>query len=298
MKKNIYFITLSIVGSSLIVIFLLFLYTNQNEKIKENQSDFVNTSNKNIPKNPEMEIIERSESVPVYRSIEDLPESLRYRINQLYAARNKSLISLDDIVDNFSINNMSVPEAVAKLSNDCNVLCGIEIIPWTGSPEGLKTFRPVPVSLSVNKESPRQILEKLVALDPNFLWVENQGTVNLIMKKAYNSPFYPLNSIIPMFEVKDRPYSMVFAGEEYPALFGLPAITGYLTFGGSSRWPTEFEPQVSLNEVNKSVREIINDVGRKVKMSWSSVFCEGLSGGSWVSFQMVPTLPPPKPCGN
>lgn len=231
-------------------------------------------------------------SLPQYQSVEELPASLRQRIEVLHAAKERRFTPLDGIIERFSIREETVPQAVAKLCNDHTVICGLEVVPWPSTSQdpvlrNLKRF-----SVSFEKASPRQILDSLVSKDPAFLWVEERGIANVVPTKAYNSPAYPLNKKIPQFEVEDRPYTMVFAGAVYPAraLFGLPEVQETLPIGGSGRWPPEFAPRVSLRAVDKSIREIINEVSRKVGMSWSLTSCLQGDGESMAVFQMYPQL--------
>jgi len=65
---------------------------------------------------------------PPWKSKEDLPSSLRHRIEKLHAAKDRIFTPLDGTVEDFSVTELSVPAAVAQLSDDCNVLCGIEVI--------------------------------------------------------------------------------------------------------------------------------------------------------------------------
>jgi hypothetical protein len=229
-----------------------------------------------------------------YDSIEELPSNLRQRIDELHMAMERDFTSLDGTITDFSFTDLTVPEAVRRLSIDYTVLCGIEVIPWPSSPEGLVPAQLKRVSMSLQQATPRQILDKLVTMDPTFIWFEDQGIANIAIRKAYESPDYPLNKRIPHFTVNDRPYTMVFGGRYLPALFGLPQVRDYLVFGSSGRWPREFEPRVSVDAVDATVRDIINQVARKVGMPWSAVLCETPSGEPWVSFHMHPRLPVPR----
>jgi hypothetical protein len=229
-------------------------------------------------------------SLPQYQSVEELPASLRQRIEVLHAAKGRRFTPLDGIIERFSIREETVPQAVAKLCNDHTVICGLEVVPWPSTSQdpvlrNLKRF-----SVSFEKASPRQILDSLVSKDPAFLWVEERGIANVVPTKAYNSPAYPLNKKIPQFEVEDRPYTMVFAGVVYPApaLFGLPEVQEALPIGGSGRWPREFEPQVSVHAQDKTVREIINEVARQVGMAWSLASCVQRNGEDLAAFRMHP----------
>jgi hypothetical protein len=235
-----------------------------------------------------------SASLPRYQSVEELPLTLRRRIDELHASRNRDVTPLDGMVQDFSFKNFTVPEAVRQLSIDYTVLCGIEVIPWVDSPEGLAPAQLQRVSLSLQQTTPRQILDKLVSLDPTFIWFEDEGIASLVIRKAYESPDYPLNKRVLHFKVNDRPYTMVFGGRYLPALFGLPQVRDHLVFGSSGRWPRELEPRVSVDAVDATVRRIINQVARKVGMPWSAVLCETPSGEPWVSFHMHPRIPVPR----
>lgn len=236
-----------------------------------------------------------SASFPHYGSIEELPDNLRQRIDELHTARERDFTPLDGIVDDFSVKDLTVPEAVRRLSINYTVLCGIEVIPWPGSTEGLAPAQLQRVSLSLKQTTPRQILDKLVTMDETFIWFEDHGIANLVIREAYESADYPLNKRISHFKVNDRPYTMVFGSPYLPAgLFQLPEVLESLVFGSSGRWPSEFEPLVSLDIADATVRDIINQVARKVGMPWSAVLCLTPSGEPWVSFHMHPRIPVPR----
>jgi len=231
---------------------------------------------------------------PRYQSIEELTYNIRLRIEELHAARERDFTPLDGIVDDFSVINLTVPEVVAQLSSDCNVLCGIEVVPWP-SPGGSMTWPAQRISLSMKKVTPRQILDNLVSLDTTFIWFEDQGegVANVVMRQAYGSPDYPLNRLVAQFQVKEpRPYSNVFLGPT-PALFLLPEVRGSLAISITGRWPTELEPHVSVDAVDTTVRQIINKVARDVGMSWSIVSGGMFHGKRVAGFRMHPRMPEP-----
>lgn len=208
-----------------------------------------------------------------WKSIDDLPPNIRVHVDALYAARDRKFTVLDGKVEGFSVDQLTVPEAVAKLSNVNDVLCGIEVIPWRSDLNELKSSVLPQVSLSLQNTTPRQILDKLVALDPSFIWTEEQGVANVIMRSAYDCSTYPFNLTVDKFSVVDRPYSEVFIGEPYVwGLFQLPQVSPALRIGHASKWPTKFEPQVTFEMSGASVRKIVNRVAREVGMSWSLVW--------------------------
>lgn len=227
---------------------------------------------------------------PQYQSIDDLPANIRNRIEEQYAARDRKRTDLDTKVENFVVVELTVPEAVTKLSNDYCVLCGIEVILWPPGTEGLMSVDLKRVSVSLQGATPRLILDKLVSLDPAFCWVEDRGIVNLVMRTAYQNSDYPLNVRIPKFRVKDRPYTMVFGSAYYPSLFNLPQVQDKLVFASSGRWPREFEPKVSVDLKQSTVREVINQVAREVGMSWSAIAAKQSNGKDVVWFHMIPKL--------
>ena len=229
-----------------------------------------------------------------WKSIDDLPPNIRIHVDALYAARNRKFTALDGKVEKFSVDQLTVPDAVAKLSNDNNVLCGIEVIPWQSSSKELKSFVLPRVSLSLENTTPRQILNKLISLDPTFTWVEDQGIANVIIRSAYDSPTYPLNLTVDKFSVTDRPYSNVFIGQPHVwGLFQLPQVAPAIPIGHTGKWPTKFEPQVTFEMRGASVRKITNRVAREVGMSWSLVWNDCLPperGKSTAMFWMIPNV--------
>ncbi|MDH4240142.1 MAG: hypothetical protein OEW48_11315 [Phycisphaerae bacterium] len=227
-----------------------------------------------------------------YQSIEELSDNMLQRIEELHAARERVFTPLDGKVDDFSVTELTVPEAVAQLSSDYNVLCGIEVIPWPTIQGISMTWPTQRISLSLQKVTPRQILDRLVSLDPTFTWFEDEGIANVVMRQSYETPDYPLSKRIAHFHVNDRPYSNVFLGPT-PALFLLSEVRGSLAISITGRWPKELEPHVSVDAVDTTVRQIINKVAREVGMSWS-VVSRGMFHGKHVAgFRMHPRMPEP-----
>lgn len=225
-----------------------------------------------------------------YSTIDEVPLSLRQRLDYLNAAKNRKFTPLDGIIERFSVDNANVPEAVAKLSNNHNVLCGIEVVPWpfdSGKPDSIILPR---ISLSVERATPRQILDKLVLLDPTFVWTEDNGFANLVIHSALRSTTYPLNARITEFKVQDRPYTMALLSAQTPSLFQTPQVTDRLGLGMSGRWPREFEPKVSIDTRGVTAREIINQVGRQVGMSWVALWQGCQQDVHHTSFSMLPKI--------
>jgi len=222
---------------------------------------------------PEGPVATRAQgNAPAWKTIEDLPSNLRQRVDALHAARSRKFTPLDGTLTHFSVGALSLPEAVAKLSNDNNVLCGIEVIPWPSGASGMPMVERRRISLSLENTTPRRVLDALVALDPNFVWVEDRGVANVVMRTAFDSPNYPMSAVVPEFSVHDRPYTMVYMGRYVPALLLLQARG--LVFSTTGRWPSEFEPKVTIETRGETVRAIINRVGREVGMSWTAVACK------------------------
>ncbi len=229
-----------------------------------------------------------------WKSIDDLPANVRSHVDALYAARSRKFTALDDKIEKFSVSKLTVPEAVAELSNQANVICGIEVVPWQSNSTELKSVVLPQVSLSVENTTPRRILDKLISLDRTFVWVEDSGIANVVMRSAYKSPTYPFNLTIDEFSVAGSPYSNAFIGEPHVwGLFQLPQVSPALPIGISGKWPTKFEPQVTLDEHGVCVRKIVNDVARQVGMSWSLVWHDApgsTSGKSGAMFWMIPKV--------
>lgn len=229
-----------------------------------------------------------------WKSIDDLPANIRSHVDALYAARSRKFTALDGKIEKFSVSKLTVPEAVAELSNQANVICGIEVVSWQSSPTELKSVVLPQVSLSVENTTPRRILDKLISLDQTFVWGEDSGIANVVMRSAYNSPAYPFNLTIDEFSVAGSPYSNAFIGEPHVwGLFQLPQVSPALPIGMSGKWPTKFEPQVTLDAHGACVRKIVNEVARQVGMSWSLVWHDAprsTPGKSGAMFWMIPKV--------
>ena len=221
-------------------------------------------------------------------SVEELPAAIRARIDALHAAKNRPFTRLDDPIEDFTVPYVTLPQAVAKLSDLHDVLVGIELVPW---PLGEPALALAKVGVHLRNTTPRQVLDALVAQDPGFVWVEDNGFANVVIRSARETANYPLNETVPEFRVAGRPYSMAVGGPDQPTVGALPNVLRRLVLGGTARWPREFEPRVSLNRANATVRQIINEVGRQVGMSWTIQATGGvLEGRIDCSFSMLPQL--------
>ncbi|MDO8588468.1 MAG: hypothetical protein Q7T82_15680 [Armatimonadota bacterium] len=229
-----------------------------------------------------------------YKSIDDLPDNLRSRVDAAYSARQRMLTPLDGRLEKFSVDRVTVPDAVARLSNEHSVLCGIELVPWQTDQKAIKGFTLPLISLSVRNTTPRQVLDKLISLDPNFVWNEDQGVANIVLKSAYNNPAYPLNLRVDKFSVTDRPYPMVFlpALLDVTGLFQLPQVSPALPIGSIGRWPAKFAPKVSFELQDVTVRAVVNRVARDVKIPWRLVWYDNPLGQdkSSARFEMEPQM--------
>ena len=228
--------------------------------------------------------------MPQYQSVDELPSSSRHSIEVLRAAKERRFTPLDGAIERFNVREETVPEAVAKLCNDHTVICGLEVVPWPQPAHRPSSQTLKRVSARFENTSPRQILDNLVSADPTFSWIEDEGVANIVLSKAYKSITYPFNTKVAEFDVEDRPYSMVFSGPPAPALLALPQVQEALLIGSSGRWPREFEPRVSLHAVDKSIRQIINQVSREVGMPWSLASCVQRNGEDLAVFQMYPQI--------
>jgi hypothetical protein len=205
----------------------------------------------------------------------------------------------DDVVDQFTAQSVDLPTAVKMLSNEYHVLCGIEVIPWAAGAGDLE--QPPLVSLTVSDVPVRYIMKMLVMQDPRFVWSEDNGVINVVMRCAAAARDYPLNSAIPEFEAKNSPFfSLLVGGQEgyKDSLFGQPEIRGRLGVGMGYEGYWE-EPTVTLSMRNQTARAIINEVARKLKVSWSLEYKNYLSKaplpGPIAWFWMQPRFPTSDP---
>ncbi len=168
------------------------------------------------------------------------------------------VLGLDDVIESLSITEATVSTILSILGNDYGLRHGIEQI-WWKIPEA----EPKLLSFEVNEIRVHDLLDKLVSLDPRYLWTSDGEYVNFILRAAYETADYPLSIIIPEFEVIDAAY----AHASMRILRVVREQTGLVT-GGGLRHSPDFGPKVTFSVENATPREILNEIARQADMSW------------------------------
>jgi hypothetical protein len=175
------------------------------------------------------------------------------------------------VIEKFEVRNEDVPSAVASLANEHAVLCGIAVVPYpqhTGPALVQAPFKRV--TLAVSHVKVRELLNRLVALDPAFEWREREGVVNVALRGTFKNPAHPLNRVIPHFAVHDVPYPFALYGDwqgEMRGLFRLEWASGLPMMGvGSGPPPSEYPP-VTVDARDNTALLILNDMARQLRLS-------------------------------
>lgn len=222
--------------------------------------------------------------------------SLRTTLQRTWDAQEKTPLGLDDVIESFVVEDEDVPSALARLSNEHNVLCGIAVVPYPPQylqPNGAPLFRPLRASLS--RATVRQILDTLVALDPCFEWREDRGVINLALRGTFGQEQHPLHTVIPEWTADGVPYVI--------ALYGDPSWSGTPLFR-SGRLPDDFPvgigysgpawdewPLVTVYAENETLLQILNDIAGQLHLSWW-MFDLRLIGRDYVACVLGIDIPP------
>jgi len=226
-----------------------------------------------------------------------------------WAARDRTVRGPEDIIETFHVANLDVPSAVARLANEQAVLCGIAIVPYPqhlGPPSVLPPFKRV--TLAVNRVRVREILNRLVGLDPAFGWREDSGVITVALRATLENPEHPLNATIPTFVVNEVPWPIAlfgWSGEwqvDPGPLFRLGWAEGWpFSFAYSGYAPIEELPRVTISARNQTPLQILDEMARQLRLSWW-MFDGRLAytgANRFINFQMglkMPTTPrPPTP---
>lgn len=168
------------------------------------------------------------------------------------------VLRLDEVIESLAITEASVPTILRVLGNDYGLRYGIEEIWWNIPEEGSKL-----ISFEVKDVEVHDLLNKVVGLDPRYLWARDGEYVNFILRDAYKADDYPFNTNISKYEVEDMPYAQAY----WPPVVELYETTGF-GIGAGLRHPPDFGPTVTASMQNASVREILNEVARQTDMCW------------------------------
>ena len=165
-------------------------------------------------------------------------------------------------ISSFGIKDKSITDAVNKLSQEAKVLCCHEYMPedyaqWWEQTNGVERK----LSVTVNDTTPKEILDKFVALSDNtWYWEEWQGVINIIPKERQGAKDYFLNKIVSSFRVKDNKFT--------DAIFLLAKQIGEKqNFAVVDRWGKD-ESRVNIDVKNVTVRQILDMMTRQTGRVW------------------------------
>jgi len=219
--------------------------------------------------------------------VPSLPPSLGAQAANTASERPRA--TLDQVVDGFSVEEVSLPDVLHYLFNRDHVIVGIELL--APVPEGetrsapshvmpFATFGPAPV---------RDILDELVALDPEFVWREDAGVANLVRRADLEDPAYVFNQMVEEFEVEDIPYDLAVTkilGITYHDLGALP-------WGRFVRHRSEEGPRVTLRLRGATVRQIINEIAWQTGLAWEVRLMRHRDGHQTMLFSTAARFGPP-----
>jgi len=169
----------------------------------------------------------------------------------------------------FSLANVTLKEAVAKLSREAKVPICLETIPHRkGTPqERVAAF-------AIRAPTVDDVLKRIFGADSPYYSEENDGIINVIPRQAKEDPAYPLNRRIARFWAENKPLR-----ETLNELIRLaresgvePGDFGFGLGGNLKTVEAFYNTPVTLSIEDATIREILNAIARQVgSCNWSYV---------------------------
>ncbi len=187
------------------------------------------------------------------------------------AASERPRASLDQVVEGFWVEQATVPQVFEYLFNRDHLIVGIELIappsqeqdaPGGGERYISGSFGPAPLRL---------LLDQVVALDPEFVWVEDADVANLVRRGNTEDPRYALNRRIECFDADDRP----FARALQDVLLLQQHELGGWPWGFGLRRDPDACPCVTIHLEGPTVREVLNEIAWQSGLAWRALFRPG-----------------------
>jgi hypothetical protein len=183
------------------------------------------------------------------------------------AACARPRATLDQVVEGFDAREATVVEICKFLFNRDHLIIGLELIQPASQPNSVDRR----ISASFGPAPLRAILDAVVALDPEFVWIEDSGVANLVRRENLQDPNYLVVRRLGSFDAEDLPYDRALTRVmyiQYKELGGLPA-------GGGLRHHPDEGPRVTMHLTSPTVREVLNDIAWQAGLGWLVQFSEG-----------------------
>jgi len=142
--------------------------------------------------------------------------------------------------------------------------CGV----WSPRQPPAPPAQPRPDDVPLQGLTVREALDRLVAADPRYRWMESNGLIVMRPSEAWNDPHNVLHRTIDALELKDDTF--------YGALAAIQSAIGPVRIGSDGFVPRtpESERRVSLRLGVTSVFDALNAVVRAHgALQWSVVYC-------------------------
>lgn len=187
------------------------------------------------------------------------------------AASERPRASLDHVVEGFWVEQATVPQVFEYLFNRDHLIVGIELIaPRSGeqnAPEGGEGY----VSGSFGPAPLRLLLDQVVALDPEFVWVEDADVANLVRRANMEDPRYGFNRRIECFDTDERPFARAL---QEVLLLQQHELGGW-PWGFGLRRDPDACPCVTIHLEGATVREVLNEIAWQTGLAWRALFRPG-----------------------
>jgi hypothetical protein len=183
------------------------------------------------------------------------------------AASQRPRPTLDEVVQGFQARDARVSEICQFLFVRDHLIVGLELIAPASEPDAVER----PISGTFGPGPLRAILDAVVAFDPQFVWVEDDGVANLIRRANLADPSYTFNRTISAFDVEDTPFA-----ETFLRFFGRKRdeVGGVGICGGLRHFPDQ-GPRVSVHMRGATARKILNEIAWQAGLAWRANFRPG-----------------------
>jgi hypothetical protein len=180
------------------------------------------------------------------------------------AAGQRPHAALDQVVAGFVVDRATAPQVLEYLFNRDHLIVGMEVIGRPARVASAVQLGERQISGAFGPGPIREILEQLVAADPDFIWMEDQGVVNLVGRANHADPGYPFDRTVEAFDAVDLPYAEALSNAllmEYHTLGGWP-------WGFGLRHGLREGPRVTMHLRQVPLRKVFNEIARQTGLAW------------------------------
>ena len=184
----------------------------------------------------------------------------------MVAASQAPRASLDEVVEGFTVDTAAVPQVFQFLYDRDHLIVGIEMM---ATPADVAPYQPAKaVSGPFERAALRNILDQVVARDPEWVWLEDEGVVNLVRRGNAEDPEYVLTRVVPAFDVDEMPFARAL---QQILLLQQHRLNG-LPWGFGLRVDPDGPPLVTAHMRGATVRQVLNEIAWQTGLAWRTQY--------------------------